>query len=74
MDETAPTAVFWPHDDVAALDAIETGVLEALLPPLNLSKVTKPWGQQVRGVHKKLATQSREWNSGDCFGAAALRR
>lgn len=53
----------WPHDEVTALDGIETEVLVALLPPLNLDKVTTPWRDQVRAARKLLAAEARAWCS-----------
>lgn len=51
----------WPHDEVTALDGIETDVLSATLPPLNLDKVATPWRGQVNTARKVLATQARAW-------------
>jgi hypothetical protein len=51
----------WPHDDVAALDRIETQVLAQLLPPLNLDKVITPWRDQVKAARKLLAAEARGW-------------
>lgn len=51
----------WAHSDVPALDTIETGVLKALLPPLNINKVVTPWRSQVKSARARLAQQAREW-------------
>lgn len=36
----------WPYEDPGVLDGIETEVLNALLPPLNVDKVVTPWRAQ----------------------------
>jgi predicted RNase H-like nuclease len=51
----------WPSPDDVVLDEIETAVLERLLPPLNLDKVSTPWRPLVRAGRKRLADQAREW-------------
>jgi hypothetical protein len=51
----------WPHEDVQGLDGIETQVLKALLPPLNIDKVLTPWRAQVKSARKVLAQQARDW-------------
>lgn len=51
----------WPHDKVMALDGIETDVLSAMLPPLNLDKVTTPWRDQVKSARRRLANEARAW-------------
>jgi hypothetical protein len=51
----------WPHNDLAALGAIETLVLKQLLPALNLTKITTAWTSQVKDARKMLARQAREW-------------
>jgi hypothetical protein len=53
----------WPHDDAAALDAIETAVLKRLVPPLNLNKVETPWRKQVKDSRAVLADQARTWST-----------
>lgn len=57
------TLALWPHDEVAALDAIETQVLQQLLPPLNLDKVATPWRDQVKAARKLLAAEARAWRA-----------
>ncbi len=49
----------WPHDDVAALDLIETAVLQELRPPLNLNKVETPWRRQVKDARSRLAEEAK---------------
>jgi hypothetical protein len=53
----------WPHDDSAALDAIETAALKRLLPPLNLNKVVTPWKKEVKDARVVLTDQAREWHA-----------
>lgn len=57
------TLALWPHDDVAALDAVETQALQQLVPPLNLAKVATPWDDQVKAARKVLATEARAWTA-----------
>jgi hypothetical protein len=49
----------WPHPDSGALGSIETLVLQELLPPLNLTKITTPWTSHVKSARKKLAAQAQ---------------
>lgn len=51
----------WPHHVVAALDTVETDVLSALLPPLNLDKIVTRWRDQVKAARKVLANDARAW-------------
>lgn len=50
----------WTKQGGVALDHVETHVLRAFMPPLNLSKVVQPWRQQVRVARRALAQQARE--------------
>jgi hypothetical protein len=51
----------WPHDDLIALDGLETEVLQVLIPPLNLNKVITPWRRQVEDARTLLRNQARTW-------------
>lgn len=51
----------WPSPDGVVLDQIETAVLSALQPPLNISKVATPWRPQVRTARNLLADGARRW-------------
>lgn len=51
----------WPSTQGATLDAVETDVLQRLLPPLNLDKVITPWRSQVLAARAVLAEQARNW-------------
>jgi hypothetical protein len=53
----------WPHEDVAALDDVETNVLRELLPPLNIEKVRTPWRKQVKTARGLMADEARRWAS-----------
>jgi hypothetical protein len=55
----------WPHENAAILNAIETGVLTELLPPLNIEKVATPWRKQVKTARSLLAEQARQWTRSD---------
>lgn len=50
----------WPKQGEIALDQVETLVLRAFMPPLNLDKVVQPWRGQVKAARGTLAQQARE--------------
>lgn len=49
----------WPKQGEIALDQVETLVLQAFMPPLNLDKVDQPWRRQVKAARGALAQQAR---------------
>jgi len=51
----------WPSPPGADLGVVETAVLIALVPPLNLSKVRSPWRGQVTAGRNTLASEARTW-------------
>lgn len=51
----------WASPPGADLGAVETAVLAALVPPLNLSKVRSPWRTQVTLGRRALAAEARVW-------------
>lgn len=53
----------WASSPGTRLDVIETEVLHALLPPLNIEKVSTPWRRQVKSARKLLADQARHWQT-----------
>jgi hypothetical protein len=50
----------WEKPTGAVLDAVETAVLAAWQPPLNLSKVARPW-PQLRAARARMAAEARGW-------------
>jgi hypothetical protein len=50
------------------LGDVETGVLEALLPPLNLDKVRTPWRADLRRHRSVLAAEARAWRADETGG------
>lgn len=55
------TLATWAPASPVDLGAMETLVLERLVPPLNLSKVRTPWKPQVSAARKVMAAQARAW-------------
>lgn len=53
----------WASPPRESLDPIETAVLNALVPPLNLDKVVTPWRALVRAGRRGLADEARTWAS-----------
>lgn len=51
----------WASPSGVELDEITTVVLETLLPPLNLDKVSTPWRGAVSAGRARLATRARVW-------------
>lgn len=51
----------WTPMSPVVLDEVETEVLRAAQPPLNLSKVSTPWKQQVSNHRASLAAEARRW-------------
>jgi hypothetical protein len=43
------------------LDSVETLVLEALKPPLNLAKIATPWTATVSAARTRMAARARAW-------------
>ena len=56
------TLAVWPTSAATDLVDLETQVLDRLRPPLNLSKVTTPWRQQVRAARKRMADRAKQWS------------
>jgi len=52
----------WPASPGIVLADVETAVLQRLMPPLNLDKVTTPWRRQIRAARATLADQARRWH------------
>lgn len=52
----------WPHARAEDLDAVETLVLQKLLPPLNLDKIVTPSQPRVKTARKRLADEARGWD------------
>ncbi|HET8617964.1 MAG TPA: hypothetical protein VFM27_03360 [Acidimicrobiales bacterium] len=48
----------WPSPDGGILDQVETAVLEQLVPPLNVAKVSTPWRAHVQAGRRRLAEQA----------------
>lgn len=55
----------WPSPPGTDLDDIETKVLVALMPPLNLAKVRTSWFGQVDAGRRVLADEARAWTPPD---------
>lgn len=55
------TLAVWERDVAISLDAVETRVLDRLVPPLNISKVTTPWRRHVRESRRQMADEARQW-------------
>ncbi|WP_426575038.1 GIY-YIG nuclease family protein [Aquihabitans sp. McL0605] len=51
----------WAPQQPVVLDDVETEVLRALLPPLNLDKVRTPWRPLVSSRRRSMAAQARLW-------------
>ena len=51
----------WTPANPVVLDEVETEVLRAVLPPLNLSKVKTPWKQHVSKQRASLAAEALHW-------------
>ena len=51
----------WSPASPAVLDEVETEVLLALLPPLNIAKVRTPWRADISAARKRMADAARRW-------------
>ncbi len=51
----------WVRPDGAVLDGIETAVLGALRPPLNLAGTGSPGGRRIRAARAAMAAEARAW-------------
>lgn len=51
----------WPSLAGVSLDPLETLVLQALQPPLNLAKVKTSWRPAVSAARARLADEARAW-------------
>lgn len=51
----------WASPQRTDLGEVETAVLAAMIPPLNLSKVRSPWRAQVTVGRTALAAEARVW-------------
>ena len=61
MDAPPAAAHGLAHANAAALDAVESAVLERIRPPLNLNKVLTPWRDAVKAARKRMADDARGW-------------
>ncbi|MDP8928180.1 MAG: hypothetical protein M3O70_06280 [Actinomycetota bacterium] len=59
--ESSLELAIWERNQSVALDALETLVLRALSPPLNIAKVSTRWSHQVREARKVMAAEARAW-------------
>jgi hypothetical protein len=53
--------VVWIKPGGASLARVESEVMRAWQPPLNLTGVTTPWTKQVRAARAELADQAKQW-------------
>jgi hypothetical protein len=51
----------WTPDAPVVLDALETRVLVAMRPPLNLAKVATEWSPRVSAARARMAARARQW-------------
>ncbi len=51
----------WVRDRSVVLRDLETDVLRALKPPLNLERVATPWRRQVKLQRALMAAEARTW-------------
>jgi hypothetical protein len=51
----------WTPDAPVVLNALETRLLVALRPPLNLAKVATEWSPGVSAARRRMAARAREW-------------
>lgn len=52
---------FWRRPDDVVLDEVETLVLEALRPPLNLAKMGTSGDKRVKAARAAMAAEARAW-------------
>lgn len=55
----------WPKRQGVVLDAVETRVLEALRPPLNLAKMGSRGNRRVKEARAQMAAEARAWRQDD---------
>jgi hypothetical protein len=55
------TIATWPVAGVESLDSVETRVLHALKPPLNLAKITTPLSADLSSARAAMANRARAW-------------
>jgi len=56
----------WSYDVTCVLDHLESDVLERLLPPLNLNKISTRWTSEIKSRRAELAAESRAWGAQRC--------
>lgn len=54
--------IVWPSPIGIVLNDVETAVLQALVPPLNLSKVVTPWKPMISSARKRMAAGAKAWS------------
>jgi hypothetical protein len=55
----------WPAEAGVVLDTVETAVLGALRPPLNLSKMGTSGSARIKAARAVMAAEARAWDSAE---------